>query len=196
MAQKKCIIPEKNYINSNESPFKTVINNIKMLTEHNIQVSIRINIDDDNFTDIISLFEFLRVEMAGIENLFIYLAVLTKNKFMSDFTSEERAMNYMEEIFTEYGDIVDITYFMEISPKIHACMLDDNAVSIGTDGNLYMCENYIDKEKYICNEKNPINKLEITDECYNCKVLPMCLSGCYANRTENNLYCSIEKLLY
>lgn len=184
----------KNYINCTESPFKRVINNIKKLTEHNIQVSVRLNIDDDNFTDIIHLLEFLKTEMSGIENLFIYPAVLTKNKFMSNSTPEERAMNYMEKIFTEYGDIINIAHFIETSPKIYACMLDDdNAVSIGTDGNLYICEHYVDKEKYICNEKKLINRPEITDKCYNCKLLPKCLGGCYANRKENNLSCSIEK---
>lgn len=184
----------KNYINCTESPFKRAINNIKKLTECNIQVSVRLNIDDDNFADIIHLLEFLRVEMVEIENLFIYPAVLTKNKFMSDFTPEERAMNYMEKIFTDFSDIVNIERFIETSPKIHTCMLDDdNAVSIGTDGNLYLCEHYVDKEEYICNEKNSINKPIITSECYNCKVFPKCFGGCYANRMENNLYCSIEK---
>lgn len=184
----------KNYISCNESPFKKVISNIKKLTEYNVNVSIRLNIDDDNFSDVIQLLEFLRVEMAEIENLFIYPAVLTKNKFMSDSTPEERAMNYMERIFTDFGDIIDSERFIDASPKVYACMLDDNnAVSIGTDGNLYLCEHYIDKDKYICNEENSINKPVITSECYNCKILPKCLGGCYANRVENNIYCSIEK---
>lgn len=184
----------KNYINFIESPFKIVINNIKKLTEHNIQVSIRLNIDDDNFDDIVHLLEFLRTEMAGIENLFIYPAVLNKNKFMQDSTSEERAMNFMEKIFTNFVDIINIERFIEVLPKIHTCMLDDdNAVSIGTDGKLYLCEHYIDKREYICDEKHLINMPVINSECYNCKILPKCLGGCYANRMENNLYCSIEK---
>lgn len=184
----------KNYIKCNESPFKRVINNIKRLTEHNIQVSIRLNIDDDNFSDIIYLLEFLRTEMAGIENLFIYPAVLTKNNFMSDSTPEECAMNYMQKIFTDFSDIVSVRNLFEAPLKIRTCMLDDeNAVAIGTDGNCYLCEHYVDKSGYICNEKNIVNNPIITPECYECKILPRCLGGCYANRMENNLYCSIEK---
>lgn len=184
----------KNYIKCNESPFKRVINNIKRLTEHNIQVSIRLNIDDDNFDDIIYLLEFLRTEMAETENIFIYPAVLTKNNFMSDSPPEERAVNYMEKIFTSFSDIVSIRNLIEAPHKFHACMLDDeNAVAFGTDGNRYLCEHYVNKEEYICNENNSVNKPAIISECYNCKILPKCLGGCYANRMENNLYCSIEK---
>ena len=140
----------KRYIYPDDpNPFERVISNIHSLLEHNVVVTIRLNCGPHNYKNLLELVDYLAVEFKDAPNLFVYAWEI----FSETRRSEEKA-----EVFFDCLDKVDAAIcasglntpnYLEDGIKVHHCMVDSgNGTVISTDGNLCLCEHYLDNDFY------------------------------------------------
>lgn len=142
----------KNYIYKNQdevSPFKKVMNNIELLVNNDIAVSIRMNVDLYNAEDLKVLINDLGEKYKDNKKLAVYVwPIFEDEEFSRD---EEHRQNVfdkiyeLEEVMLKYG----WARGGNIGPSIrsHHCMIDGQYnVIIGTQGDLGLCEHYVSED--------------------------------------------------
>lgn len=185
----------KNYIyKDNISPYKKVLNNIAMLLNNGIQVSVRLNIDNYNADNLKLLVKELHQRFGNHPNLSIYAwPIFEDNNYKR--TKEEHIQVF--EKLNELESLIDsLGYFVGIYPKpylpVTQCMADDGqSVIIDPSGNLGTCEHFVDSHfwGHIDNpsEKN-FDELNIWREyspvfdiCNDCPFYASCVKPKYCN---------------
>lgn len=178
----------KNYIYKNTNPYKKVLNNIAMLLNNGISVSVRMNLDFHNSENLKELCGELYTRFKNHPNLSIYAwpifetedNIRTKEEHIAIFEK----LKDLENLLDQYG------YTPALVPKNEIlavqCMADDgNSVTISPDGDLGTCEHFIDKN-FWGNIDNPNKKnfdnLYIwrnynspLDICGDCPIYPSCV---------------------
>lgn len=193
----------KNYIYKDEkSPYKRVINNISTLINNGVNVGVRMNVDMYNCEDLKDLvYEFYN-RFGNHPYLHLYCYPIFENEFFSR-TDEDRKIVFekikeIEEVMTDcnyfYGD--------SLSPfiRLNHCMVDNaKAVTISPDGNLGLCEHYVDSD-FMGNVDDPenldfdiINSWRVyekdLDICSDCANFPNCVR---ASKCEEQSRCNPE----
>ena len=180
----------KSYIYpSIDSPFKTVIDNINLLSKNGIEVIIRLNFDNYNKSDLYDLIDYLKVNLDTDTNISVYAKLLfdTTGPLQMNRSNDER-----EKIFEEFGKfekyIIDngLFHFQKIGNKIkyeHCSSESSHAVTILPTGDLGLCEFNIDSEMY-GNIYDGVTNIELAKEysihqpkindCDNCPIYPIC----------------------
>ncbi len=191
----------KAYKGYSANPFESVLNNIKMLLQNEIQVICRINFDCNYEKDMYALVDKLLVDF-GITSLFKIQAHLIY-KYNNDKripTNEDELEKFLD--FQKY--VYSKNVLLVIDPKDimrqYHCMADNpNAVVILPNGKLGKCDYYVDSDTFgdIYNSKydydliNKYNEFNKDSKCNNCKFRPICskldkcpntVSSCYENR--------------
>jgi sulfatase maturation enzyme AslB (radical SAM superfamily) len=183
----------KNYIYKNQdevSPFKKVIENIKTLTSQNVGVAIRMNTDQYNADDLKDLIKFIDKEFTDKTNLNLYCYPIFEDE-ESTRTDEDR--NKIAQILTEIDDLLNECGFFQGSGlgnglRATHCMVDNNnTININPEGNLGLCEHYIDTDFWstIDDDLNGVRNWDvikswrnyITDDeqCVECPIYPSCI---------------------
>jgi radical SAM protein with 4Fe4S-binding SPASM domain len=181
----------KDYYFKNIYNFNSVINNIKLLTDNEINVSIRLNYSNDNYNTLIHLIEFLHSEFDNNRHLCVYVYPLwsstdsmISDKYVSDVTLSEEYIDIVDKL-VEYK-FMSIKRVMGIRYKKNQCYARKvGTCSILPDGNITKCaETY---NQIIGNIYDGITNKELYDEwtstkldprCVYCKYLPLCNDGC------------------
>lgn len=193
-------------VDKNINSFNTIVNNIDSIKDF-FKVSIRVNVDKDNSSEINKLLDyFLYGEKWGNEeNISIYISrVEDKNKCSSlscysivDFSKIEQ--NIVDRLFKLNKKFIKNFYPKPIvlacgSQALHGAVIDPK-------GNYYKCWQEVGIDKYkigSVNEISRVNKnflkyiyMDVPDECRKCKYLPLCNGGCpYARLYNGNKpYC-------
>ena len=179
----------KNYIYKvGGSPYKKVLNNIAMLLNRGISVSIRLNIDNYNAEDLKKLVIELHNRFGNHQGLSIYSWPIFEDENFSR-TPEEHAAVFdrvkeLDDILINHG------YNSGLYPKSEIaycqCMADDgNSVLIDPEGNMGTCEHFTNSH-FFGNINNPVeknfNELNIwreynppLDICADCPIYPSCI---------------------
>lgn len=178
----------KNYIHKDSSPYKRVLNNIAMMLNNGIQISIRLNLDFHNADNLKLLIEELYKRFKNHKNLSIYAwpvfedenNVKTKEEHIAIFEK----LAEVEELLNKYGYMNGDYPKAEL--KASQCMADDGtSVTISPDGDLGTCEHLIDSH-FWGHIDNPLKKnfdnLHIwrdyekpLDICDDCPLYPSCV---------------------
>lgn len=193
----------KRYIGSETGNFKKVLDNIELLSQHNIFVHIRLNISRENQNDILNLISELDNRFYDFENVVYYPAFLsgTKNPL-----SEEEKIDFVLRLFRIVKNPQKLTAGTKLysAPKMHSCMIQDPfSFTIDVNGNIFFCEhlvgcadkavgNIFSKKRFV---DTRITATELLPECSDCVFLPKCFGGCYSNRETGDEPCMIEKYL-
>lgn len=130
----------KGYIENPENAFEQVLSNVKLLAEMQINVSIRLNLSDDNADDLKKLISVLQERFSGNTYITVYVHPL--------FSSNS------DHIYEKYIDLDKSIRDSGLKRssgidnfKIHHCMADnDSYVCVTPEGNLTPCEHYCDDE--------------------------------------------------
>ena len=177
--------------------FETIINNIIKYGNMLPNLVIRVNVDKGNTCALTELRE--RFSDAGIRNVRIFPAPVrnTWNCFEDSRCFSSREYQDFELSCIESGnDSMAIKAIPSI--KGNHCTADlKNSFVIGPDGSLYKCWCDIGlKEHAVGNISNPsdlTNHNELLNfdaysdkECSTCKLLPVCLGGCFHDRVHLN----------
>ena len=193
----------KNYVYKDiKSPYKRVINNISTLINKGVNVGIRMNCDMYNYEDLKDLIVELYNRFGNHPYLHLYCYPLFENEFYSRSDEDRKQvfekMKEVEEVMTEcnyfYGD--SLSSFI----RLNHCMVDNGkAVTISPDGNIGLCEHYVDSDfmghidepekldKEVLNSWRIYEKdLEICSDCAN---FPNCVR---ASKCEEQSRCNPE----
>lgn len=177
--------------------FSTIINNIIKYGDSIPNLVIRVNIDKDNTHALKELKE--RFRNVGKSKIRILPAPFrnTWNCFEESKCFSCQDFQNFELYCIKSGD-VSIALKAIPSIKANHCTADlKNSFFIGPDGSLYKCWCDIGVEKQVVgNISNPTDISNINGyvkfdpyldaECSICRLLPVCLGGCYHDRTHLN----------
>lgn len=183
----------KNYIHKEDiSPFQRVMDNIATLLKSGIQVTVRLNMDDNNADDLYSLTDELLNRFGKYDNLRIYTCLLFEEScaHMKNMDMEKRCiLNDKKSRLQEYINSksklrIPISDSLENGHAGH-CMADCNyAVMILPDGNLGKCQGYIDNhfwgniftDKIDFKELNWYKEIKnLSADCDKCCFRPACV---------------------
>lgn len=178
----------KNYIHKDKSPYKKVLNNIAIMLNNGIKVSIRLNIDAYNAENLKELVEELYSRFGTHPNLSVYSWPIFEDDNYK--RSEEEHATIFKKLFELEDLLVKYDYLTGLLPEPEIsyaqCMADDgNSVLISVDGELGTCEHFIDSH-FWGNVKNPMKKdfnnlhiwrkyEEPINECQDCPLYPSCI---------------------
>lgn len=194
----------KNYINKEDGDYYKIISNIIKVSKQGIAINIRLNINPDNYKNILALVEELESFFDTLNNVSIYPAFVTGEK--KKFTEQEK-VNVIHSLFRVLNNPQKITSSSKFysPPKTRACMREDPyAFVIDVDGNIYNCEHNVGrKEKAVGNLSEGIYESEfckqcgenLRNECIDCVFLPKCMGGCSSNYQSGDSACMIEKYI-
>jgi len=179
----------KNYKNAKgKNPYRIVVDNIKMLAfELDVYISIRINLSLDNAENIKELMHEIYKEFGIHKNINPYVYPIFD-------TNDPRTDEENDELFGKLKEIQDIMrqygYFQgmwraDFISSTH-CMCDiGNAVVIGTDGDIGLCEHYSESEfwghvaKEDMRDEDMIRSFKkyVDDQeiCFDCPIFPSCI---------------------
>ena len=208
----------KNYVGiKEESPYRRILKNIRMLSEGGISVSIRINLGFHNIEDIRNLIKELSEYFADCENVSMYVHELFdgEGNEPTHYTEEEKGkLMQLVNDFNQYADQKGKYKGASGLPSLSYshCMADnDNSVIVFPNGEITKCEHYDtskDKVGSIYSEEWDQERLQSWKEqaelprCLACPLYPSCVllrkcpsSGdCYGIKQEQKLEESKESM--
>ena len=182
--------------------FDTIINNIKLLIENKITVSIRLNYSNNNYDTLLQLIEYIHNEFGINKYLKAYVYPLwtstddsVAERYVSDVTVGNEFISLVDKL-VEYK-LMSINHVIGIRYKRYQCYARKiGTCSILPDGNITKCaETY---NQVIGNIYDGITDKKVYDEwtstkldprCVDCKYLPLCNDGCKASMFNNMHRC-------
>lgn len=201
-------------LKNGEGTFHTIIENVKTAAEYIETVCIRVNVDSSNIHETPKLLDVF--DEAGLpKSILISLGRIESNTEACKSVSES-VLNVPELAGEEvklFKMMMERNFIVESipSPCENFCgAIGKNSLLIHPNGDIYKCWNTlgnkieclgnINDESYSLSKDNkwtlydPIER----EQCKNCKVLPICMSGCPYNRLGEfnkgtDAHCSIWK---
>ena len=176
----------KNYIYEG-SAYERVLDNIQLLLEQNIQVSIRMNCDEYNSESLKELIKELHERFKNYNNFSMYVwPIFDEENQRSDEQKINlyKALSEIDTLIQECG--YKLAHGIEYDIRGLHCMVDGgDGVVISPNGDLGVCEHYIDSD-FFSHIDNPSEKnmdilkswrnySEYTELCDNCPIYPICL---------------------
>lgn len=174
-----------------ERTFDVVLKNVESVLKQGIRVTLRINVDEENISDISEVLNGIPEEYRGLVQISI-CNIFQNEKELSTFELVKQAI---EKGYTYAGRTNSYT-------GCHASI--KNAAVVDTVGNVLLCSNtdseekrmgYINGNGKICIERmtdyydlNTVTALD-NPECRECIELPFCISGCKYARFHDNSQC-------
>jgi len=171
----------KNYKNPNFNPFKTVIQNIHLLQEEGIKVTIRLNTDLSNYTDLKALKDFLAAEFPNKTGISVYCHPLFSELNSERCTDVWECCSVLEKEFNEAG-FAGHSLNQNGRLRLYYCIAcDPSAITFDPAGGIYGCEH--------CNPESLLGSLysdqlkarliaikeeNILQKCRICPYLPIC----------------------
>lgn len=178
-----------------KNSFDLVINNIEEILKSNLQVSVRINFDKQNFEDILNLLVFLS-KFNEYNNFRCYLMPLysTSKYNKENYIDEKNCSIFFGKIFSKMIELKYIKnqkYFLLKRIPLFCKALKKSAWVIDTKGNLYKCTHDMEKEiGSIYNKKvdglENWERFRVNKVCDDCIFLPLCQGGCNCLKNENS----------
>lgn len=184
----------KNYVYKNAgSPFLKVLNNIENALKADIQINIRLNMDEHNAEDLFNLAKSLVARFNKYNNCYIYVVRLFDG---TCFKIQDRAVKDRHKLIERSIELQKYIEenmprpFVKELPKSFAnpntCMAcTDNAVMIVPDGHLGKCEHFVDSDFYgsIYSDDIDLKKIQkykerraISPKCEDCELRSLCLA--------------------
>ena len=179
----------KSYFNAKDNPFQRVLRNIDLLSDKNVHVNIRLNVDYYNKDDIRDLIEELGKRYSCNGHVTVYLNMLFNNQGFEPVNHSEEEMLILANVIDEYTDrLKELGLSFDnnkyISLEFSHCMADNpHSVLIQPDGSFCRCEheNILDNygnlsEGILDNEKMKEwqKTIEPSKMCPDCPVYPAC----------------------
>ena len=167
----------KNYKHNNDiSPFIKVTDNIEKILNANINVIVRLNVSDDNRTDIYDLVDYISERYKKYNNLHVYCSNLFDLKFIR--TTDE--ISYLNQEFLKLDKYIHDKGLRKYNLNKwlnheRGCMAQrKNSVAISPLGMLGKCEHFSEGERMFGSiYSNIINKSAI-DYWFEFKRIPGC----------------------
>lgn len=178
--------------------YHLILNNIALLTRHNVHVMVRINVDRANLEDCLSVFDDLAALDADTDNLWPYVAPLYSDKskpnqdcFRHDELSDVFVKVYKKMIDTGFIQTVNGLPMNFSNATCCAKMLNNFVIS--PEGDISKCEHLLNVPDEVIGHVSTgivFNSAmakwcdsSISEQCKTCSYLPVCQAGCTAAET-------------
>ena len=180
----------KAFITQNDRAYRIVTGNISRLLDAGINVKVRLNVDENNYSDLSDLIDELSVTFGGRPGFMVYLSPIydIKNNPSGSDQGERRRSDLFRHIFelddklSRLGLDGTSTSFKGLA--LYHCMADDPAkAAILPDGRLHACEHFNetpcfgnireDSDKSI-SRGYWLEQYPEDDECISCPLFPHC----------------------
>ena len=202
---------KRRYLKGGGDTFYKIFDNLKLFVNRNVDVYVRMNVDNFNKDDYATLSD--TIDRLNNPRMILYPAVTEK----INERIEERNNHYMNE--ARYDDFIAITRRnglfkfkstdLPISNDVSSvpdnrcyfCAAElDNSCVIDERGNVYKCWDEVGRDDYCFNivEPDKINYDSLLrymgdhtfndSKCSNCVFLPLCFGGCKFHRYHLNRY--------
>ncbi|MBQ8135094.1 MAG: radical SAM protein [Clostridia bacterium] len=177
----------KCYYNKKENYFEKIIENIDILLENKVDVSIRLNTDSENREECLRAAAFLKEKYPGNLHLDVYPAFLTGDKNI--LHEMEKRISYVSSVYRMYPPEAEL---LASNPKVNACFYQQpGAFVIDVDGGILCCDRDVGKQKskigtvYDIEGFDKLKKPEeiipkVRKQCSGCVYYPKCGGGCRA----------------
>lgn len=136
----------KAYINAQGSPYRRVLRNIGLLLDAGVKVNVRLNVTQDNVSDLYALVDELEERFAGRPGFGVYCMMIMEDVGINpiSYTGQER-LSYAEKIesLRDYIEHKGMANRLPLKQKlaVNACQADsDSFTAIAPDGRLVRCE--------------------------------------------------------
>ena len=197
----------KDYVYSEENPFKIVMKNIERCLNNDLNVRIRINFNPLEYQKAIETVEYLKKRFEKYNNFFVYLASIdsievpsiteefrnkTKHPLIELLDAEEDFCSFgnydsSDENFSEYDAILRKYYLTPIPISCYGGC--ESSLTIDSSGNIFDCHRLLGHQEYasgnvfdgrVMNETSKYYANPNLDnlECEECNLLPICQGGC------------------
>lgn len=169
------------------------LSNYAFHNKRSVAIHLRLNVDKYNINDAYSFVDELKSDERFLPNIFFYLGRLRNayNKNMPYFSTSEFCNETLR--FNAYAHQKQN---MKLTKKIWCIQYTINSVNIGPSGELYKCEHFFGQaDKVVGNIYDGIfyNQAYVsymnqphTKKCRMCKIFPICIGGCPAERYQTN----------
>lgn len=181
----------KAYIHDDgRSPFQVVMDNIERLLKANMLVTVRLNVCNENFEDLMNLVDMLGERFGAYKKMNAYSNKLFEFTDRPDTIKDELERSELDRKWLElemkiHKVGIGVNKPLAKDAKYYRCMADSpGTVMILPDGHLGRCEHYTDNnfvgdiyngetdEKMIKFFKERVDSAEI---CQGCKLYPACI---------------------
>lgn len=177
------------------SAFDETLRGIRAIVDLDVQIAIRINIDEDNVEYLPQIISSFYINEDIPKNLTFYVAPVIgvlKSSVLNTFAVRERVLKYAWKMIDENSLPIII------SPPVYApCpyISESSAFYIDLSGRKYICGGLVGEKQQIEGiffENNEVYKERMKRsnygiECINCSVFPICMGGCkYEKRSLGN----------
>lgn len=179
----------KNYLTKLENPFEKTINVVRDLLSEDIAVTIRINIDLDNYNSASELLDYLYLNFSGFKKFNVYPEMLyDASETWNSNRTEEQNSELLEKYKILYEKAVNLGLYQckKINSRLKTCHCmanNPNYIVINQSGHLFLCDHCNDDSKVgnihtgiINNEVYDawVNRISISEKCKGCTFLPLC----------------------
>lgn len=193
----------KNYVGNGRHMFKRVLERIEWAASSGVMLDIRLNIERNNFADVLDLIYLLQSRFDGEKNVVYYPAFLTG---IGDKLTDEEKVSFIKQMFRALANPnkFSITNRLYSMPRSMPCMrCDPQSFSVDVYGRVYNCEHLVGRKagslgtvKRLSKARNE-SRLEyrLRAECEECVFLPKCLGGCESDLRTGDAACLIERYI-
>lgn len=180
----------KNFINPSNNPYRRVLDNIELLIEKKIHVSIRMNFDIGNYTDFADLVK----EVSEKYNKSRFVDIYATPVLGEHMNREGKVIHGNDDwLIQKNVELNDIARKAGISKPIHGlpslafcgCSAEDDSYTvIGADGSLARCLELFDGENAVGTITEGVKNKQLLqswkqiadfEKCVKCTYFPMCI---------------------
>lgn len=175
-----------------QGTYERIIENILKLTQKNVLINLRINIDKENVEHIEALFDEIPIESR--EKIIIYISNLFQSK--ENFKTFDIYLKAIEKGF-KFNNTANSFIHCEVC-KSHGITIEPNGkvvpCSMASESG-YQYGNVNSNGNLILQDQNLYYKIKNTsplknNKCRTCKKLPICAGGCSLARYQDSNYCT------
>lgn len=175
-------IARKRYVSYHDE-YRAVLQNIDLLSTAGITVSIRCNVDAENWAGVPAFLEDLKTAISHKEKVSLYFFVLFQALGSEDELPLWEKIAAMRPTIEAAGFRAPGKSGVGTGFRIHHCMADRNDIVIGPDGSLYPCENCPPEARFgdvwhgttdAAAKEAFCRVTPVREQCRNCVFLPDC----------------------
>lgn len=181
------------------SAFDDIINNINKMLNNGINVSVRINLDEENIESVDELIDELRIKIDKYKDLMISfgkVSVFTEvcksieGDCLSDESFSMLRLGFYKKLLEKGFEKCKMLQYPKV--RYNNCCADYmNSFVVDVNGNLYKCWNQVGRVDEKCGDvfngcdiksQNYLKWVQWNpmkfEQCRECQLLPVCMGGC------------------
>lgn len=163
--------------------YQKILESVDSLSEAGISVTIRCNVDENNWSGVPQFLNDLKSFVKHKEKVGVFFAPLYEVRAGENDVEMWKKILSLRPIIKNAGFIPTTFMGLNMNFRIYNCMADSNSVVINSDGSLHSCNQFPNGSQFgdiwngitDKNAKEEFSRVDkIREKCRNCPFLPEC----------------------